>query len=235
MLLCTHRNPPADLMLLASMDSVHANSRKRTNGLNGLSSETECQCTCHDEHGPPSSKRQKPQRPLRAPPHSEALPEPISGSSRFLLGESSDTTTWTNTDINPFGDVFSVFPPAPSPDLQPYLSYQSQQFLRQNVGTANNTAETSVSCTVTNDTFSPRSWNRQVVLDTNGCATPSPNIENEFLFDSSDNFSPEAGNDLLWDASDLNLLTFSGSGRSSPVLVLHFLTILRCARAVLYL
>jgi hypothetical protein len=213
------------------MDQDHTGFRKKTSRLNVPPNERLCQCCqcpCHDDG--PSSKRRKrlrtPPSPSPSPPQPEVFVEPTGGSSHDVFTGSFDTNTRTNTDIHPFEGGFSVFPQAPSSDLQPYLSYESQQYLQQNVGPSNNAVDTSASCTISNDTYSPRSSNRQVLLDTNDCTTQSPNVGNEFPFDGSDDFSPGPGNELLWHGVDANLLTFGGLGKSSVVLVLHFLTIL---------
>jgi hypothetical protein len=228
LLLCAHRNPPADLILLESMDLNPASSRKRANCLSVPPNDSLCQCRCHDDHSrdSPSQKRQKSDRRLRAPlPHSEAPLGSVSDSSHNVLRDPFETHSRTNPDINPFGNAFSVFPPLPSSGLQTYLTFNGQHFPQQNVRTANNTAETSVSYTASDDTFSPRSLNKQVGLDINDCTTQSPNVASELRFDGSDDFSLEHGSEW-WDASSASLLTFSGPGRRSFELILRFLTIL---------
>jgi hypothetical protein len=216
------------------MDQTHTSSHKRTNRLGVPPNDCLCHCPCHDdhrEHGP-SSKRLKSDERLRALlPHSEAPRETIrDASSLNVFRDSFETYSQTNADSNPFADGFPVFPSLPSPGLQAYLRFDSQH---ENAGTANNTVEPSVSYTASDDTFSPRSMNRQVVLDTNDCTTQSPNVANEFQFDGSDDFSLESGNEW-WDASSGNLPTFSGLGRRLFELVSRFLTILSWFRYAPY-
>jgi hypothetical protein len=202
------------------MDQDHTISRKRTNRPCALPNESLCQCRhfpCHnDECGSPSPKRKKPQRRLRTPlphppPPQEAPLESASGSSHELLTNLFDATTGTNININLFRDFFSLFPPATSPDLQQHLSYENHQFLQRNSEPGNNIVDGSASCTLTNDTFSPR----EAFWDPNDFTIQSPNFENEFSFDGPGPFDLGLdNNEESWVVPNDGHLTFSHSGRA---------------------
>jgi hypothetical protein len=203
-LLCAHRNPLAELIFFESMEQDHTSSRKRANCLIVPPDESLCYCFCHDvppdeslwycschddhslEHGTRGPKRLR-----AAPPHTEPHVGSIDSSSPNI--DLDSFVTHTATDINALGE-FPVFPPAPPPGLQPYFSICGQHVPQQDVGTADNTVETSASYTATNDTYSLGSLNRQVALDTNERSTQSPNVTNELLYDGSDSFSLDLGN-----------------------------------------
>jgi hypothetical protein len=203
------------------MEQAHPSSRKRANLLNSPPNESPCHCSCHGdpphEYGP-RRKRQRPEQSLRVPiTPSNAFA--VSNDDSFRIQQNRDylpTHTQTNSNDNVVEDEFSFSPAGHPLGSQPCLRVVNQMFPQHIVeATTNRTAETSPTCTVTNDTFSPRSMSQQVLSDTNYGTTRSQDGANEELFDGSEGLDFGFGDELQWDTSNNSLLMFGDPGRSS--------------------
>jgi hypothetical protein len=183
------------------MESVQANSRKRTN-LADIS-QTGGVRPCHGNDEYPPGYLQSGQKRLRAESsprghtsHSNALS--LSPTSSFVLPDNtfSNIRTQQDSDSNLFHDgLSSMFYSAPSLVFQQYPFVEGSFSPHQDVAITNTAAGTPATYTITNGTISPGSLKRPSLTD---------------LYDYV-NQSPEGGSDLYAGSEDFNF----GLGLSS--------------------
>jgi hypothetical protein len=200
-----------------SMELVHASSRKRTNPPNVPQSGGIRDCRSRDDYspeyllrGPKSQRRHEPS--LGAPTsHSNALSISTNSSFVVLEGNFSSIQTQNESDIDVLQDEFFIFPPDIPLGFPQYPTVDDQLSPQQDVAITNGTPAT---YTITNSTFSPRSLNRQSLLDPNDYANQSPDGGSERLFAGSDDFNFGLGDEWQPNEPRRNHLMLGNSGKS---------------------
>lgn len=191
------------------MEQPHSRSRKRANPLDASPNESLCHCSCHHDRSRdygPSPKRQREKTPRFPLAPSDEFAVCSSDSPHTVQnGDYIPIHTQTNIDVNVVEDDFSFLPAGRPPDSQHYLGITNQTFpqLAAEINT-NRTAETSPTCTASNDT-----------LDTNDGTTRSQDGANEELLASSEEYGLGVGNVWPWNTSDNNMPPFGDLGRNS--------------------
>jgi hypothetical protein len=205
------------------MEPNHPGSRKRANPPVVPPNERLCHSPSYEDHSQhrPRGKHPRLGYSITGPASpSNAFTVSVNSSSHDVLGRNfSNTYTETNANIDVFEDEFSLLtPPGNPPGFTPYPSVNDQPSRQQDVEATNNAAGTSVTYTISNGTFSPRSMVQQVLGNTNDGTAQSPGGASEPFFGGSDDIALDINdiNDMLqWSILNNNPPTFDGLGKSS--------------------
>jgi len=195
------------------MEQDHPGSRKRANPPVVPPNKRLCHSRSYEDHSQerPRGKRQRPGNSIIGPASpSNAFTVSANSSSRdALIRNFPNTYTETNANINVLEDGFLLLTPPGNPlGIPPYPSVD-QLSQQQDVAGA------SVTYTISNGTFSPRSTNQQVLGNTNDCTAQSPDGASEPLFGGSDDNALDINNMLLWNIPNNSPPTFDDLGKSS--------------------
>jgi hypothetical protein len=220
--LYVHRYHLADLILAESMERTYQGSRKRADPPIVAPNERLCHYPYSGDHGWRGPKRHRPSLIEAAPPSNYLSLLASSSPQGSLDINFPNTDTETNTNINAF-NIFPLLPPPGNPEgFPPFLSGDGQIYQHVDLEITQNAAGTSATYTLTDGTFSPRSVNQQVNLNTNDDTAQSPGDTNEPFLSSSDDFQFGLDDVWLWDTLNNNPPTFGDSGRCSFSIVIRF-------------